>query len=179
MRSNISPLSLLPLLAFFVSNSARFWKCHNWLLNHFTILYHIMMWLSVKNLKEIKCHWLQYRSQNTVVSVVAKAMGMPKNCDLISGWKKKFPSSPMHPDWLWGPFSLLCNSYQGLSIPGGMEDRAQPTTHLQPVVRLRMSGVIPPLSIRLHGIQRKNFTFTFPCCNALQYPRWEDEWIYR
>jgi hypothetical protein len=83
----------------------------------------------------------------------------------------------MHPDQLWEQFSLLCNGYQGFSIPGGMKDRAQPTTHLQPVVRLRISGVTPPLSICLHGIQRKNFTF--PCCNALHYPRWEDEGIYR
>jgi len=67
----------------------------------------------------------------------------------------------------------------GFSIHGGMEDSTQPTTHLPPVVRLRMSGVIPPPSICLHGIQRKNFTFTFPCCNALHSPRREDERIYR
>jgi len=42
-----------------------------------------------------------------------------------------------------------------------MEDSAQPTTHLQPVVRLRMSGVIPPLSICLHGIHRKTLPLLF------------------
>jgi hypothetical protein len=28
------------------------------------------------------------------------------------GWE--FFSSPLHPDWLWGPFSLLSSGYQGL-----------------------------------------------------------------
>jgi hypothetical protein len=35
------------------------------------------------------------------------------------------------------------------------------TTHLQPVPRVRISGAIPPLPIRLHGVDRKTLLFIF------------------
>jgi hypothetical protein len=35
--------------------------------------------------------------------------------DSIPGSGKRFVSIPQHPDWLWGPPSLLTNAYWGLS----------------------------------------------------------------
>jgi len=43
---------------------------------------------------------------------------MAVNKSIGMGCKNKqgqgFSSSPLHPDWLWCPFSLLSNGYQGL-----------------------------------------------------------------
>jgi len=54
--------------------------------------------------------------------------------------QSQFFSSTSRPDLLWGPISLLSNSYRGWSGRG-----VNLTTHLHLVPRSRMHGAIPPL----------------------------------
>jgi hypothetical protein len=51
------------------------------------------------------------RSQDSSISVVTGYRLVSQG--LIPGRGKTFLSSPQHPDWLWGPHSLLTNGYLG------------------------------------------------------------------
>jgi len=84
-------------------------------------------------------------------------------------------SSPNHPDWLWGPPSLLFSgnkcSFPGVKLPGCE------STDLHPLLSLRMSGAIPllPLYVFL-ACTGENFTFTFQLCRS-QKKLWWSRWI--
>jgi hypothetical protein len=58
------------------------------------------------------------------------------------GWE--FSSSPQHPDWLWGPHSLLSNGYSALSLgiklPGREADHSPPSS-----AAVKNAWAIPPL----------------------------------
>jgi hypothetical protein len=56
-------------------------------------------------------------------------------------WRDLF-SSPLHPDWLWGPPSLLCSGYQSFYLVGKVAGAWSWPLHL--VQRLWMHGTIPP-----------------------------------
>jgi hypothetical protein len=57
----------------------------------------------------------------------------------------EFFSSPLRPDRLWDPPSLLANEYQGLFSWGYSDRGVILTTHLHLVPRSRMCGATPPL----------------------------------
>jgi hypothetical protein len=58
------------------------------------------------------------------------------------GWE--IFSSPLHPDQLWGPPSLLSYGYQGALSLGVKQLGTKLATHLHLVLRSRMLGAIPP-----------------------------------
>jgi hypothetical protein len=74
-----------------------------------------------------------------------------------SGRIWEFFSSPLHPDKLWGPPSLLSNGYHGFFPCGKSGLGMKLTTHLHLVPRSRMHGAIPPLpnTPPWHGAQLK------------------------
>jgi hypothetical protein len=74
---------------------------------------------------------------------------------LIPGGGWAFFSSPLRPERLWGPPSLLSNAYQGL-FPWGYSGRGVKLTthHLVPWSKNEWSYTCTPL-IRLHGVVLK------------------------
>jgi hypothetical protein len=55
------------------------------------------------------------KSQESSVGIATRTWaGQLRIQGLISGTGNRFFSSPLCPDWLWGPVSLLYNGYQGL-----------------------------------------------------------------
>jgi len=54
------------------------------------------------------------------------------------------------PDRIWGPPSVLFNSYR--SFFTGVKQPGREVTHLQIVQRLRMSGAVTPLPLYLHEV---------------------------
>jgi len=75
---------------------------------------------------------------------------------LIQSRGKIFFSSTKHPDWLWGPPSLLFNGCWGSFCTFKWQrhkgDHSPPSS-----AKLRILGAIP----LLHGMHRDNVTFTF------------------
>jgi hypothetical protein len=65
-----------------------------------------------------------------------------------------YGSSPKHPDWIWGPPSLLSNGYWGYSLTGIKRPGRQATTRLNLVSRLIMRGTItqPPHTYIWHSV---------------------------
>jgi hypothetical protein len=68
------------------------------------------------------------------------------------GREKIFFLLQISPDWVCGPSNLLFNGYQdcflGIKMPG-----AKLTTNLHSVLRLRMSGPIPPPPLHISKVQ--------------------------
>jgi hypothetical protein len=56
----------------------------------------------------------------------------------IPGGGKRFFSTPIHPDWFWGPPSLLSNGLQGTFSWGLKRLGMYMITHIHVVLRLRM-----------------------------------------
>jgi hypothetical protein len=66
--------------------------------------------------------------------------------------KVRIFSSPLHPDWYWGPSSLLSNGYLGIFFPGAKQLGVKLTTHFHLVPRSRMMELYLRSPIFLHGI---------------------------
>jgi hypothetical protein len=88
-----------------------------------------------------------YMSFDSLESSVGMAIGYRlEDRGSIQGMGKRFSSSPQHPDWPWGPSSLLNNGYQegGISSrvkrPERKADYSAPSTS-----EVNNSGAIPPL----------------------------------
>jgi len=54
-------------------------------------------------------------------------------------------SSPWHPDWPWGPHSLLFSGYQGFFPLGNSGGVLELTSNLHLAQGLRMSAAVPSL----------------------------------
>lgn len=65
----------------------------------------------------------------------------------FKSYRSKWVFSFKHPDWLWGPSSSLFSEYQGIFpwVGGCKYQGWQLTSHLHIVLKLRMSGAVPPL----------------------------------
>jgi hypothetical protein len=75
------------------------------------------------------------------------------------GRGKGFFLCTLRPDRLWDPPGLLFNGYRG-PFPGVKCGRGvMLTTHPHLVPRSRKRGAIPPLPIRLNGVQWDSFSF--------------------
>jgi hypothetical protein len=70
----------------------------------------------------------------------------------------RFFSYPKHLESLWGLFNLLCSGYQEFISWEWTGQSMKLTTNLYIVLRLRMSGVMPPPPINYHGMHRKYFS---------------------
>jgi hypothetical protein len=63
-----------------------------------------------------------------------------------------FFSSPPCPDWVWGTPSLVSDVCQRLFPWEKSGQTMELTIQLHLVLKLRMHGAIPPLSLSLHGV---------------------------
>jgi hypothetical protein len=77
--------------------------------------------------------------------------------------------SPMRPDWLWDPPSLLFKGAWGSTSMGVSSRCVRLTTYFHLVLMLRIRGSTPPFPPCFHGAHRDSFTFTFICLQSLCY----------
>jgi hypothetical protein len=86
---------------------------------------------------------IYHRNQDSTVSVTTRLqVGWSRNHNFIPRKDKIFPSSPQRPNQLWGPPSLKYK-WAGGALTRGRE--IKPTTHLQPVLKLKIGEAIPAL----------------------------------
>jgi hypothetical protein len=105
------------------------------------------------------------RSGISVTDVVSRIrVGQPRNCGSILGRSKYSSSSITCPDLISDSPSFLHNVYLQL-LPWGQSGRdVSPTTYLELMTKLRMSGAIPPFAqmsswSKKFIFKRRNFTF--------------------
>jgi hypothetical protein len=79
----------------------------------------------------------------------------------LSGGARDFCLFQKHPNWLWGPPSLLHGGYWGLFLLGFGSWIMKLTTDLCLVLRCQMRRSVYSLSQCLHGMHKNNFTYTF------------------
>lgn len=73
-----------------------------------------------------------------------------KDCTIwcsMPSWGNIILPSPKHCDWFWGPPNHLINGYRGGSTKGVNRLEHEVSTHLNLVMRLRMSAVLPLLPL--------------------------------
>jgi hypothetical protein len=73
------------------------------------------------------------------------------------GKDNRFISYPTNSAWPWGLPNLLISGYWGALSPG-----VELTTPPYLVPRVTISAALPLLPIRVHSMNRYNFTFTLP-----------------
>lgn len=44
--------------------------------------------------------------------------GLQVECPGVDCWQEQGLSSPLHPEWLWGPLSILCSGHWGQFTKG-------------------------------------------------------------
>jgi len=102
-------------------------------------------------------HNIPRESRGSVLGIVTRLRaGRSRNCSIPSRGKTSM-SSLKPPDWFWNPLILMFNGYRR-HVPG-IQRSGREADHLPPFPKLKQAKLYLH-SIRLHDMNRDNFTFT-------------------